>query len=75
MPRLALRIASNGSVKYQIALTVQRAVHSCSLPSYLANSRKIRDPRSAALSNGLFAVVCWIGIEVLSAMSGISFTD
>ena len=54
MPRFALRIAPNGSVKYQIALTLQRAVHSCSLSSYLANSRRMRDLRSAALSNGLF---------------------
>jgi len=75
MPRLAPRIAPNGSLKYQMALTVQRPAHSCSLPSYLANSRKTRDLRSAALSSGLIAVVCWIRIVVLSAMSEISFTD
>src|ERR1700759_2625180 len=67
-PRLALRIAPNGSLRYQIALMVHRSVHSCRLPSYLANSRRTRDLRSAELSNGLFGAVCWIEIGVHSFM-------
>lgn len=75
MPRFALRIAPNGSLRYQMALMVHRSVHSCSLPSYLANSRRTRDLRSAALSNGLFGAVGWIEIGVRSVMSEIRFTD
>ncbi len=69
MPRLALRIAPNGSVRYQMAFTVQRPAHSCNLPSYLANSRRMRDVRSGELSAARFEPCCCVGLEVLSSMS------
>jgi hypothetical protein len=52
---------------------VQRPVHSRNLPSYLANSRRTRDARSAALSRVRFGIGRCIGFAVLWIMTCVGF--